>query len=146
MTEGFRVPPGQRRQMIAEAAYFRAEKRGFNGGDPVQDWIEAETEVDAELRRLEREHIVERFEIALATATKQLTAFKKRVSNVVGEARAQWQPDLDKLAKLRDTLREKVVVLREEGEEAGQKAKQQAEKVWDEISRIVERVGERAHH
>src|SRR5688572_4668360 len=72
----FRVSSGQRRQMIAEAAYFRAERRGFDGADPVQDWIEAEVEVDAELRRLAREHIVERFEIALATATKQLAAFR----------------------------------------------------------------------
>lgn len=27
----------QRDCMIAEAAYFRAEKRGFDGGDPMQD-------------------------------------------------------------------------------------------------------------
>jgi hypothetical protein len=28
--------------MIAEAAYYLAEKRGFQGGDPVLDWLEAE--------------------------------------------------------------------------------------------------------
>jgi hypothetical protein len=36
-----------RRQMIQEAAYFRAEKRGFQGGDPVADWLAAEAEIDA---------------------------------------------------------------------------------------------------
>lgn len=35
-----------RRQMIEEAAYFRAEKRGFTCGDPVNDWLLAEAEVD----------------------------------------------------------------------------------------------------
>jgi hypothetical protein len=35
--------------MIAEAAYFRAEARGFQGGDSVRDWLEAEAEVDAVL-------------------------------------------------------------------------------------------------
>ena len=35
----------QRRSMIAEAAYYRAEKRGFQGGDPVADWLAAEREV-----------------------------------------------------------------------------------------------------
>jgi hypothetical protein len=35
-----------RRQMIAEAAYFLAEHRGFNGGDPIQDWLAAEVEID----------------------------------------------------------------------------------------------------
>ena len=35
--------------MIAEAAYFRAEKRGFAEGDPMQDWLEAEREIDCML-------------------------------------------------------------------------------------------------
>jgi hypothetical protein len=41
------IDPNERRQRIAEAAYFRAERRGFKGGDPVADWIDAEHEVDA---------------------------------------------------------------------------------------------------
>jgi hypothetical protein len=39
--------PEQRCQMIEQAAYFRAEKRGFQGGDPVADWLLAETQIDA---------------------------------------------------------------------------------------------------
>jgi hypothetical protein len=39
--------PEQRTQMIAEAAYFYAEKRGFFGGDPMDDWLTAETEIDS---------------------------------------------------------------------------------------------------
>ncbi len=35
-----------RESMIAEAAYYRAERRGFDGGDPVADWLEAEAEID----------------------------------------------------------------------------------------------------
>jgi len=41
----------QRRRMIAEAAYYRAERRGFVGGSSVDDWIAAEIEVDARLAR-----------------------------------------------------------------------------------------------
>lgn len=37
------------REMVAREAYLRAEKRGFNGGDPVQDWLEAEKDVNAML-------------------------------------------------------------------------------------------------
>lgn len=40
------VDPNQRRHMIAEAAYFLAEHRGFRGGDPIQDWLSAEVEID----------------------------------------------------------------------------------------------------
>jgi len=38
--------PETRRQMIAEAAYYRAERRGFVSDDTVQDWLEAEKEID----------------------------------------------------------------------------------------------------
>ena len=41
--------PEERRRMIAETAYFRAQKRGFVNGDPVEDWIAAERQVDEEL-------------------------------------------------------------------------------------------------
>jgi hypothetical protein len=36
----------QRHRMIAEAAYLRAERRGFKGGDPLEDWLAAEAEID----------------------------------------------------------------------------------------------------
>ena len=34
--------------MIQEAAYFRAEKRYFFGGNPVEDWLAAEAEIDTQ--------------------------------------------------------------------------------------------------
>jgi len=43
------ITASEREQLIAEAAYYRAERRGFQGGDPVQDWIEAEVEVERTL-------------------------------------------------------------------------------------------------
>jgi hypothetical protein len=39
-----------RRAMIAEAAYLRAERRGFAAGNEEEDWLAAEAEVDALLR------------------------------------------------------------------------------------------------
>jgi DUF2934 family protein len=48
-----RVTAEQRRRMIAEAAYFRAQRRGFRGGDPVDDWLAAEAEVEHALALLE---------------------------------------------------------------------------------------------
>jgi len=38
-----------REEMISVAAYFRAEHRGFEGGDPMEDWLAAEAEIDAML-------------------------------------------------------------------------------------------------
>jgi hypothetical protein len=45
------ITPEMRYQMICEAAYYRAEQRGFTNGDPEQDWIEAEAEVDQRLNK-----------------------------------------------------------------------------------------------
>lgn len=39
----------QRAALIAEAAYFRAERRGFQAGSETDDWLAAEAEVDARL-------------------------------------------------------------------------------------------------
>ena len=46
-----RAEPVDRQEMIATAAYFRAEKRGFTGNeiDALRDWLEAEQEIDSEL-------------------------------------------------------------------------------------------------
>ena len=35
----------ERRSMIANAAYFRAERRGFEPGHELEDWLAAEIEV-----------------------------------------------------------------------------------------------------
>jgi len=43
--------PERRREMIAEAAYFRAQLRDFSPGHEVEDWLAAEAEVDLRLAR-----------------------------------------------------------------------------------------------
>lgn len=35
-----------REQLISEAAYYKAEQRGFQPGNEMADWFEAETDVD----------------------------------------------------------------------------------------------------
>ena len=40
------VSPETRHALIREAAYYRAERRGFAEGDPEADWAAAEAEID----------------------------------------------------------------------------------------------------
>ncbi|HYW92287.1 MAG TPA: DUF2934 domain-containing protein [Gammaproteobacteria bacterium] len=40
------IPEHERHRRIAEAAYWRAEKRGFPGRDPLEDWLVAEAEFE----------------------------------------------------------------------------------------------------
>lgn len=39
----------ERQQMIAVAAYFRAQGRNFEPGQEVEDWLAAEAEIDEKL-------------------------------------------------------------------------------------------------
>jgi hypothetical protein len=39
--------PDERRRRIAEAAYYRAERRGFAAGYEDADWLDAEKELDS---------------------------------------------------------------------------------------------------
>jgi hypothetical protein len=139
-----KVSEEQRRQMVAEAAYFRAEKRGF-GVDPVADWIEAEVEVAERVREIENAQLLERLENGLAAATERVAALKKKLRRAASGARVEWRGDVEKLGELRDALSEKVKDLRTQGEHAGQTARQHAEKIWNEISDTMRRVTTRAH-
>lgn len=40
------IEPKERQAMIAEAAYFRAERRGFEPGHELEDWVAAESDVE----------------------------------------------------------------------------------------------------
>jgi hypothetical protein len=40
------VPLEQRRHYVEMAAYYIAERRGFAPGDPLEDWVQAEAEID----------------------------------------------------------------------------------------------------
>lgn len=40
------VPAEQRRNYIEMAAYYIAERRGFAPGNPLEDWVQAEAEID----------------------------------------------------------------------------------------------------
>jgi hypothetical protein len=50
MPPGAKITSEARRALIAEAAYLRAERRGFAPGHETEDWVAAEAEVDGLLK------------------------------------------------------------------------------------------------
>ena len=46
---GAALTSGERLEMIRQAAYYRAERRGFATGHEAEDWLAAEAEIDAGL-------------------------------------------------------------------------------------------------
>ncbi|MGE5154226.1 MAG: DUF2934 domain-containing protein [Bdellovibrio bacteriovorus] len=51
---GMEVTPAERHEMVAVAAYFRAEQRGFLPGHERQDWYEAAAIIDAMLEGMRK--------------------------------------------------------------------------------------------
>jgi hypothetical protein len=45
------IDPAAKRLMIAEAAYYCAEKRGFEPGHELEDWLEAEARIEGSTSR-----------------------------------------------------------------------------------------------
>lgn len=41
------ISPQERTELIAQAAYLRAEKRSFEPGRELDDWLEAEAEINS---------------------------------------------------------------------------------------------------
>ena len=146
MSSQHKVTSSQRQQMIAEAAYFKAERRRFDGGDAVRDWCEAEAEIDARLLRFEDGQLVERIEEALESAARRLAAVRRKVARLSSETRGEWARDLDRVAALRDALKPKLAELKAQGERAGRIAREQAEKIRDEIAEVLQRLEAKAKH
>jgi len=40
------VTPEERQRYVSEAAFFIAERRGFSGGCELEDWLQAEAQID----------------------------------------------------------------------------------------------------
>jgi hypothetical protein len=146
MLKSLGISREERHRMIAETAYFMAQERGFTGGDPVADWIEAERRVDRQLLAVASARLVERLESSVAAAAKNLRSIKRRVSTLAADTRSELKADVDKLESLKDSLGHKLQELKDRTEEVSQGALHQAETVWDELNETLRRVTARTQH
>jgi hypothetical protein len=46
VSNAIQMTPEERHRVVAEAAYFIAERRGFQGGCSLEDWLQAEADID----------------------------------------------------------------------------------------------------
>lgn len=119
------VTAEERYRMIAEAAYFRAEKRGFLGGNGAEDWLEAEAEIDRMLKEQGRlpsmtpEEIEQRVQGALAADP---AAIASQVRAITLDALTRGHLDTDALKRVTAAVvrgaREGAVPLGERGGQA----------------------------
>ena len=112
------VSAEERRRMIAEAAYYRALARNFQGGDPTQDWLEAEREVDRLLPGPQQKK-------------RELAAYKKlreEIRTLMGEVRETLNAE---------TMRHALHTARERLKEAGEYTADTVDKVAANIEKDI---------
>src|SRR5690606_31924370 len=124
------VGPEERPRVVAEAPYYRAERPGFREGGSVNDWLEAEREVDRMLSGQDRDRKAE--EVA---AYKRL---REEIRKILGEVRETVNAD---------TMRQAVDRAGKELREAGGYAADTVNKVVSALKKDVagtaDRVGSR---
>jgi hypothetical protein len=87
---GIEVSPEERHEMVAVAAYFLAERRGFLPGMERQDWCQAAATIDQMLRtmrdtgvtRRDYEHVGLRNALRLWAAAISVTAISVTVLSI----------------------------------------------------------------
>lgn len=136
----------ERRRLIEEAAYLRAERRGFANGDPVADWLDAEAEVNAHFpdraaaeraaaadERRPKDRKLELLEKQLHAANQGFHDMLLRLENLYDDVRDEWHDDLDRLRQARESFEGKIDEIREMTGPAKQKAKREADRLFKTV-------------
>jgi hypothetical protein len=142
------VSPEQRYQMISEAAYFRAEKRGFVSGD-VADWLEAEAEIHRLLQQSSepakdemttKQAFQQKLEAQLKEWDLKLAALTAKTQGAKAKIRSRIESEIEVLSTKRAAAQTTLRELRERTEGAWEDLKTVAEKTWEEMHEALDRV------
>ncbi len=139
--------PEKRREMIAVAAYYRAEHRGFRGGDALGDWLGAEAEVEHLLalrpgddpKANAKQRFQQVFEERLKAWDARLDELKAKARDAKAEVRAEFEVQLEALASKRALAQEKLLELRRHGQWAWEDLQDSAEHAWSELREAIKR-------
>jgi ABC-type transporter Mla subunit MlaD len=132
--------------MIEEAAYFRAQQRGFEGGDPVADWLEAESEIDRMLEgggKTASRSLAEQVAARLREWDGEFARLTVKAREVTAGARAELERELDRLKPLRANAAAALDELRERGDQAVGDLRKLGDKVRTDLSDALESLARR---
>jgi chromosome segregation ATPase len=149
--QGTSVTPEERYHMIAEAAYFHAERRGFTMGDAAQDWLEAEAEIDRILQHprgkgsllTAKQEFQQKLEAQLREWDAKLDELKTKAQEAKSEIKADYEKQLEVLSDKRATAQAKIQELRLRTEDAWEDLKGGTEKAWDEMRKALDQIASR---
>lgn len=140
------------REMVAVAAYFRAERRGFASGDPTADWLEAEAEIKQRLNQepetagaelSSKQAFQKKLEDQLGEWDAKLEQLRAKAKEAKADISAEFEVQLEALAARRAVAQEKLRELRQHGESAWEDLTAGADKAWKELREAIERAASR---
>lgn len=141
------VTAEERRQMIQQAAYLRAERRGFVNGDPMTDWLDAEAEINAHFpecanddERRPKDRKLDLLEKQLYAANQGFHDILLRLENVYDHVREEWHEDLDALRQARESFETKIDEIRELTGPAKQKCKREADRLFKAVGDAIKKL------
>jgi CHASE3 domain sensor protein len=147
------ITPEERYRMIAEAAYFHAERRGFISGDTARDWLDAEAEIDRILQKKSgqgrgplmtaKQAFQQKLEAQLKEWDAKFEQLKAKAHGAKAEMRADYEKQLEALAEKRTAAQAKMQDLRLRTEDAWEDLKGGTEKAWDEMRNTLDRIASR---
>lgn len=120
------ISPEERQRFIAEAAYFRAAERGFQGGDPVDDWLSAEAEINRAL--------------PAARQQKEDVLLYERLRSEVRTRLADIQTTVNP-ESIRDAIERAVMRVQEAGGQTAEAVNRVAESLKKDLASAAERMG-----
>jgi hypothetical protein len=149
MGEMFGAAAERRQRMIRDAAYYRAERRGFAGGDAVRDWLEAEAEIDRMLAQERADEAaggpgpIEQFEAQLAALDQEMRRLMGKAREAGSEIRGEIEIELEKLRPLRANAEERLGELRERSTEAWDEMKKGVHSARHELNAVLNAIARR---
>ena len=127
----------ERQRMIAEAAYFRAEHCGFRGGDSLEDWLQAEAEIDRMSVR-DREpagvFLAEQLTTRLREWDGDFARLSVKACEVSTTVRAELERELERLKPLRRNAGKALEEARQRGGQAIDDLRALSERVRNELA------------
>lgn len=145
------MSPERRDEMIAVAAYYRAEQRGFSPGDPMVDWLEAEAEIDR-LLQVEAEprpgseaghEFRRRIESQIRDWDQRFDELKAQAHELKAKARTTYLKDLDALQQRRTAFGETMHQLGQRSGDVLDEVRHGAERGWAELREAMEHLAQR---
>lgn len=137
--------------MIAVAAYYRAEHRGFDGGDPSNDWLEAEAEINrllaqgdgSDKQAAAKRAFQEKLEAQLREWDERLDDLQAKAQALKATARKESAKQIKALGEMRALAATRLQELRRHSEDAWEDMKEGIEKSWKEMRDAIEQAAKR---